>query len=227
MFLSSERVVSVCFSSDGKQIASGSWDETVKIWNASSGELQSTLRGHTGNPESSVSCLSAIQAHFIREEFPPFFGEDECWVGLEDDLISKDHLQELLSDPDMNLTEADIEVLHVDALFDYLLSLDASQGELVKKDVFNKALEQADTSTVVYNPNPRLLCTLDVDGSISSLDFSPCGTKIAAACNDHDNDNYTVKILGSSSESAGTFECESTLTGHRYVPSPCIECLLL
>ena len=25
---------------------------------------------------------------------------------------------------------------------------------------------------------------LDVDGSILSLDFSPCGTKIAAACND-------------------------------------------
>ena len=61
--------------------------------------------------------------------------------------------------------------------------------------------------------------TLDVDGSISSLDFSPCGTKIAAACNDYDNDKYTVKILGSSSESAGTFECKSTLTGHRYVPS--------
>ena len=47
MFLSSEPVESVCFSSDGKQIASGSWDETVKIWNASSGELQSTLAGHT------------------------------------------------------------------------------------------------------------------------------------------------------------------------------------
>ena len=46
MFLSSNRVVSVCFSSDGKQIASGSWDKTVKIWNASSGELQSTLTGH-------------------------------------------------------------------------------------------------------------------------------------------------------------------------------------
>ena len=123
--------------------------------------LSCTLTGHTGNPESSVSCLAAIQAHFIRDELPPFFGEEEGWMGLEDDdLISKDHLQELLSDPDMNLTEADIEVLHVDALFDYLLSLDASQGELVKKDVFNKALEQADTSTVVYNPNPRLLCTL-------------------------------------------------------------------
>ena len=43
MFLSSGSVESVCFSSDGKQIASGSRDRTVKIWNASSGELQSTL----------------------------------------------------------------------------------------------------------------------------------------------------------------------------------------
>ena len=161
MFVSSDRVYCVAFDPQKPNIlASCSRDKTIKIWDIESGSCLSTLRGHTGNPESSVSCLSAIQAHFIREEFPPFFGEDECWVGLEDDLISKDHLQELLSDPDMNLTEADIEVLHVDALFDYLLSLDASQGELVKKDVFNKALEQADTSTVVYNPNPRLLCTL-------------------------------------------------------------------
>ena len=55
---------------------------------------------------------------------------------------------------------------------------------------------------------------LNVDGQVSSLDFSPCGTKIAAGCNDFQNNNYTVKILSSSSESAGTFECQSTLTGH-------------
>jgi len=47
------------------------------------------------------------------------------------------------------------------------------------------------------------------------LDFSPCGSKIAAACNDYGNYNFTVKILSSSgSESAGTFKCESTLPGH-------------
>ena len=45
------------------------------------------------------------------------------------------------------------------------------------------------------------------------MDFSPCGSKIAAACNDYGNYNFTVKILSSSgSESAGTFECESTVT---------------
>ena len=53
MFLSSEPVQSVCFSSDGKQIASGSFDKTVKIWNASSGELQSTLGG-----DKPVYCVS-------------------------------------------------------------------------------------------------------------------------------------------------------------------------
>ena len=58
MFLSSNRVVSVCFSSDGKQIASGSWDKTVKIWNASSGELQSTLTGHNA-PVTQVEFIDA------------------------------------------------------------------------------------------------------------------------------------------------------------------------
>ena len=55
---------------------------------------------------------------------------------------------------------------------------------------------------------------LDVDGLVSSLDFSPCGTKIAVTCNDSANWIFTVKILSSSSESAGTFECQSTLRGH-------------
>ena len=71
---------------------------------------------------------------------------------------------------------------------------------------------------------------LGVDGEVSSLDFSPCGSKIAAAFNvlddDYDFESGGVKIFGMVG-STGTFECESTLTGHRYVPSPCIQCLLL
>ena len=50
-------VQSVCFSPDGKQIASGSEDKTVKIWNASTGELQSTLRGHRYDPFPCIECL--------------------------------------------------------------------------------------------------------------------------------------------------------------------------
>ena len=68
------------------------------------------------------------------------------------------------------------------------------------------------------------------DGDVSNMDFSPCGSKIAAAFNvlddDYDFESGGVKIFGMVG-STGTFECESTLAGHRYVPSPCIECLLL
>ena len=40
------QVNSVSFSPDGKYVASGSWDKTVKVWNVSSGELMKTLEGH-------------------------------------------------------------------------------------------------------------------------------------------------------------------------------------
>ena len=44
------RVYSVCFSADGKFIASGSRDKTVKIWSVGSSgtfECESTLTGHS------------------------------------------------------------------------------------------------------------------------------------------------------------------------------------
>jgi hypothetical protein len=40
-------VLSVAFSPDGKQIASGSNDTTVKVWDASTGQEIRTLKGHT------------------------------------------------------------------------------------------------------------------------------------------------------------------------------------
>ena len=59
--------------------------------------------------------------------------------------------------------------------------------------------------------------TLGVDGLVSSLNFSPCGSKIAAAfivLNDIDEfKSGSVKIFGMVG-STGTFECESTLAGH-------------
>ena len=43
----SERVTSVAFSPDGQTIASGSDDNTIKLWNSQDGRLIRTLKGHT------------------------------------------------------------------------------------------------------------------------------------------------------------------------------------
>src|SRR5262249_51471227 len=50
-------VYSVAFSPDGKTLASGSWDNTARIWDVGSGNEKATLKGHTG-PIMSVA-LSA------------------------------------------------------------------------------------------------------------------------------------------------------------------------
>jgi WD40 repeat protein len=48
-------VNSVAWSPDGRTLASGSWDETVRLWDASSGEQMAMLVGHGEGPVHSVA----------------------------------------------------------------------------------------------------------------------------------------------------------------------------
>src|SRR5262249_24084332 len=47
-----DAVHSVAFSADGKRIASGSSDKTVKVWDAQTGQQVLTLKGHTDGVHS-------------------------------------------------------------------------------------------------------------------------------------------------------------------------------
>jgi WD40 repeat protein len=42
-----DRIISVCWSPDGRELASGSWDMTVRVWNAVTGAAVAVLTGHT------------------------------------------------------------------------------------------------------------------------------------------------------------------------------------
>ena len=37
----------MAFSPDGKRLASASWDQTIKVWDAATGQEALTLKGHT------------------------------------------------------------------------------------------------------------------------------------------------------------------------------------
>ena len=67
-----------------------------------------------------------------------------------------------------------------------------------------------DTSVKLWNADTGAeLWTVNVDGEVWSVDWSPCGTIIAAACNDEEEDDYCVKILNSET---GALLCD--LRGH-------------
>ncbi|MDE0636983.1 MAG: hypothetical protein OXI43_14190, partial [Candidatus Poribacteria bacterium] len=44
-----EYAISITFSPDGKMLASGNGDSTLRLWDVATGEEKRTLRGHTGN----------------------------------------------------------------------------------------------------------------------------------------------------------------------------------
>ena len=64
LFRSHTRSVnSVAFSPDGRALASASWDNTIRLWDAASGALRRTLEGHTDDVLSVAFSRLLCQLH--------------------------------------------------------------------------------------------------------------------------------------------------------------------
>jgi WD40 repeat protein len=69
-------VHSVTYSPDGKTIASASGDNTVKLWDASTGELRYTLEGHSGPIQSIVYSPDGKSIAWYSESFPEAISDE-------------------------------------------------------------------------------------------------------------------------------------------------------
>ncbi|KAL7904224.1 hypothetical protein GGI35DRAFT_472586 [Trichoderma velutinum] len=68
-----DSVLSVVFSPNGQRLASGSWDKTVRVWDANSGACLQTLEGHNGSVLSVAFSPDGHYGHYG-------ISSDKTWI---------------------------------------------------------------------------------------------------------------------------------------------------
>jgi WD40 repeat protein len=76
-----DSVWSVAFSPDGQRVVSGSYDETVRLWDAATGALQQTLEGHSSGVTSvAFSSDGRVHSLFVLDEWIAEGGVNFLWL---------------------------------------------------------------------------------------------------------------------------------------------------
>lgn len=209
-------VTSVAFSPDGHRLASGSFDKTIKIWDADTGALIKTLTGHSGNVRSIAFSPDGNRLASGSDDFTIKIWDTgsgaliktlEGRTGFVYSVVFHPDGRRLASgNGDWNggwLTvwdlDAGVPLKSVSQLLPILSVAFSRDGNNLASGGFDKTIKVWDTSTLT------LLKTLSGHTDwVRSVAFSPDGRTVASGSEDK-----TIRLWDLSTE-----RCRNTLNGH-------------
>ncbi|MFM9267069.1 WD40 repeat domain-containing protein [Tychonema sp. BBK16] len=193
-------VNSLAISPDGKTLASGSWDKTIKIWNLETGEFIGTLTGHSDRVNSvAISCDGQMLVSGSSDETIKFWnlqtGELLCTFpghSMEVNSVAiSPHGQVIAS-----CGGADNTIKLWNLRTGELLRTLRSHSDNVNAVVFSPdgkilASGSSDATSKVWNAESgKLLRTLSgLNVGVNSVAIGPDGQILASVSND-----YTIKL---------------------------------
>jgi len=219
-------VNAVAWSPCGQWLASGGDDRMIFIYDAKTFEVKSSLSvdaGFGGVQSVSFSPKGDMVAAGCHNG--NIFFVDAAAGEIKSSLRGHNHYVSSLAfkpdDPNVLVTGSwDKTVKLWDLSTSTCLSTMTGHFDRVNSVCWNndgtKLASGSDDSTVkIWNPaTGECLWTVNVDGRVDSIDFAPCGNKLAVACNNFSgNGSFSVKIF-SKEGSTGNLVCQSTLRGH-------------
>jgi sugar lactone lactonase YvrE len=193
---SREFVHSIAFSPDGSTLASGSDDTTIKLWDINSGELKTTLTGHT----SSVHSIA-----FSPDGSTLASGSDDTTIKLWD--INSGEIKNTLTGYSDSVSSPDGSTLASSSEDKTIKFWDINSGELKSGEPKSGELKNTPTGcvswvhSIAFSPDGSTLASCSSDetiklwdinsgelkntltghsGSVSSIAFSPDGSTLAS-----------------------------------------------